>query len=250
MSEGLVLISGRTAEFELTPRRLLRILLTVLAFIFVMHGLALITVHVLGFHVARGFVPVFHMDAERNVPTFAAGLLLLACSIISGVMAVLEGNGRHRRAWTLVAFAFLFISADEVFQLHETFGQYLYAEFTDAGLPLFAWIVPYGIGVAVFGAVLLRWFFELEGRFQRSLFFAAALFLTGALGFEWLGSNHYETQDIDRPDFRTLIGDMLATFEETLEFVGASLFLYTMLSRLGGIRFGLMGALPGSAHLH
>ncbi|MBU3922576.1 MAG: hypothetical protein KJ961_18425, partial [Alphaproteobacteria bacterium] len=66
-----------TPRFVLTAARFQLGLALVLVFVFFMHGLAMIVAHGLGYPVAKGFVPLFHIDFEHNLPTLVALLLLL-----------------------------------------------------------------------------------------------------------------------------------------------------------------------------
>lgn len=226
----------------LTPPRLIQLLGILLAFLFFMHGLTLLVAHGLGFPVAMGFVPLFHVDFENNIPTFVAFVLLLCCGLVSAWSSALEGaRPRHRRAWAFLALLFMLLAADEAFSFHEQLGIFLYARFSHLDLPMYAWVVPYGLIVLLLGLFLLRWFFELERGVQLSLFAAGAIFLAGAIGLELIASGHYEALPAEREAYRTLTGDLLSTVEEACEFVGASWFLYTVLQRLGGISFRALG---------
>ena len=232
----------------LTPPKLVRILGVVLAFLFFMHALTLVVAHGFGFPVARGFVPLFHVDHEHNIPTFVAFVLLICCGLVSAWSSALETRRlRHRRAWAMLAVLFLALAADEAFGFHEQLGVVLFAEFGKFGLPMYAWVVPYGLAVFVLGLFFLRWFFELESGVRLSLALAGSVFLFGAIGIELLASGHYESLPVNRPDFRTLQGDLLSTFEEACEFAGASLFLHTVLTRLGGISFRALGETQAGA---
>ena len=226
----------------LTPPKMAQVLSVVLAVLFFMHGLALLVAHGLGFPVALGFVPLFHVDFENNIPTFVAFVLLICCGLVSAWSSALEAaRPRHRRAWAFIALIFLLLAADEALSFHEQLGTFLYARFSQLDLPMYAWVAPYGIVVVLLGIFLLRWFLELERGVQLSLFAAGAVFLGGAIGLELVASAHYESLPVEREAYRTLTGDLLSTVEEACEFAGASWFLHTLLKRLGGISFRALG---------
>jgi len=231
-------LPGAPSRLVLTPERLARALVLLFAGLFSLNALALVVAHGFGYPIAKGFVPLFHVDYESNLPTFAAFLLLISCSLTSGWMSALEtGRPRHRRAWAFISVLFLLLAADEAFSFHEQVSSYLTIEFSGLGLPLYAWVVPYGIAVTVLGAFLLRWFLELEVSLRRTLMVAGTVFLSGALGLELVSSYYYESLPPDRDVFRTLTGDLLATLEEDCEFAGLSIFLHALVTRLGGISF-------------
>lgn len=220
----------------LTPPRLARILMIALTAVFVMHSLTLIVAHGLGYPVALGFVPLFHVDVEHNVPTFLAFVLWISSALASAWMAAREpARSRQRRAWILLSLLLFAVAADEVLHIHEQVGENLFAEFGHLGVPMYAWVIPYGAGVLLVGAFFLRWFLELEPSLRRLLFLSGTIFLFGAIGLELVASYHYEHLPADREVYRTLAGDMLSTVEEACEFVGVSLYLYALVRHLGGI---------------
>jgi hypothetical protein len=231
-------LPGAPLRLVLTPERLARALVFLFVGLFSMNALVLVVAHGLGHPLAKGFVPLFHVDYESNLPTFAAFLLLISCTLTAAWTSALEtGRPRHRRAWTFISVLFLFLAADEAFSFHEQVSTYLNQEFSSLGLPLYAWVVPYGLAVAGLGTFLLRWFLELDRSLQRTLMLAGSIFLSGALGLELVSSNYYESLSPDREVFRTLTGDLLATLEEACEFAGLSIFLHALVTRLGGISF-------------
>ena len=205
----------------LTPARLTRLLAAMLGFVFGMHALAMVVAHGFGYPVALGFVPLFHIDFEDNVPTFAAFMLLIACALVCAWSSALEtSRPRHMRAWALIAVLFLGLAADEAFGFHEQLDAALHVWFSEVDLPLFAWILPYGFTVGLIGLFLLRWFLELERPLQVRLFAAGALFLSGAIGLELVSGGYYQSLPADRETFRTLTVDLLSTAEEACEFAG------------------------------
>jgi hypothetical protein len=226
----------------LTPARLARLLTLLLVAVFSMHGLALFVAHGLGYPVALGFVPLFNVDFENNVPTFVAfGLLLCSALTCAWTSALESARPRHRRTWAILSLVFLFLAADEALSLHEQLGDFMHARFDGLGLPLFAWVLPYGLAVLLAGAYLLRWFLELERPLQVSLLVSGGIFLFGAIGLEFVASGLYTSLPEDREVYRTLSIDLLATVEEACEFIGVSLFLHTMVKRLGGVSFRALG---------
>lgn len=226
----------------LNPPKLARILGTLLVAVFFMHGLALIVSHGLGYPVALGFVPLFHVDFENNVPTLVAVGLLVSSALTCAWASVLEtARPRHRGTWALLALLFLFLAADEALSLHEQLNAVTKAQFSEYDLPLFAWIIPYSIAVLLIGAYLLRWFLELDRHLQVSLLLSGGIFLMGAIGLEYIASGLYESLPEDREVYRTLSIDLLATVEEACEFIGVSLFLHTMVKRLGAVRLRALG---------
>lgn len=210
-------------------------LLGLFAVLLTMHSAALFVAYGLGYDVAMGFVPAFHMDWERNVPTYASTILLLSC----GILAVLQprlraADARSALAWNAIAVAFVLLSADEAFRLHELVSDLVKSSLTSDWVPMFAWVVPYGLALLILTGIFLPWFARLDRSSQVRFALAAALYIGGALGMELVSSFYFESLDPDREKFRTLTGGLLGTVEESLELIGVSVFLHALVRRLGG----------------
>jgi hypothetical protein len=146
--------------------------------------------------------------------------------------ALLYLNGRRERKgrWTVLALAFLLVSADEVAGLHEKYVVQLRAVFGVEGpSPLhFAWVVPGAAFVAIVAAVAFPLLRALPATTRRRCVVAALCYVGGALGLEvltgWLVSSP-GTLDL-------LAHDALMTIEETLELVGSALFVHALARHL------------------
>lgn len=155
---------------------------------------------------------LFDMDAEANVTTWWSAMLLAAVGVAAIIVAASHGRGsRQLWAWAIVGLGFLFLSMDEVAQIHEEVGQafdssnegrywpILYAQFLLAG----AW--------AIWQA--LR---PLERR-MRALGWGSLLVLFAGVAAE-LASN---SEDV-RGRFEVVI-------EENTEYLGAGLLTIVFL---------------------
>ena len=232
-------VSGQSRPrlLELTAARLRVWLVMIGAALLGMHGLAMFVAHGLGYDVAMGFVPTFHFDWEGNVPTFASTLLLLFCGILASLTPSLSRADKPQTlAWRGIGAIFVLLAADEAFQIHEPLGAAVKSAMQADWMPYFAWVVPYGAVLVLLAVIYLPWFLRLGLDTQIRVSLAAILFIGGALGMEILSSGYFENLDPDREKFRTLTGDLLATVEESMELLGAGLFLHTLLRRIGGIR--------------
>src|SRR5690348_9847197 len=68
-----------------------------------------------------GALPLLSLSYEQNIPTWYTSALLLACSLL---LAVISAGARAKNDpftnhWRGLAVAFLYISLDEVAELHE-----------------------------------------------------------------------------------------------------------------------------------
>jgi len=182
----------------------------------------------LGFEFALGVVPFFDFDAEKNAPSlFSSGLFFIAgvfCSVLwrtSDSQAV--GN-----PWLVLSCVCCFLAFDEYAEVHEKLIDPMRSAFGTTGFFYFPWIIPYAAGVGVL-ALLLIPFWRRIGRKPVGWFaFSAAVYLSGAIGFEMIGGKYLESLG----DVKTLTYALIVTVEETLEMLGLIMLVYALLNHL------------------
>ena len=172
-------------------------------------------------------VLIFNINRESSIPTWYATMLLIAASLLLGLIARVKRRDGERYAghWTGLALIFLYLSIDEAAAIHEKFTIPLQETFNTAGPLYFAWILV-GIPFAgIVGLLYLRFLIHLPSK-TRNLFLLAALFYIGAaLGIEAIGADRW-FQD----DGTSLIYSAIGTVEEFFEMVGVIVFLYALLT--------------------
>src|SRR5262245_53620487 len=108
-------------QITLSLPTLKRILFMLMGFV-VSAGLAAeVALSVFGLRKDEGWVPIFSLSYEQNVPTWYSSALLLVCSMLLALCATYarkKGAG-YVRHWWLLAIAFLYISVDETVSIHE-----------------------------------------------------------------------------------------------------------------------------------
>jgi hypothetical protein len=173
---------------------------------------------------ATGFVTLFHLDNEFNVPAIVSvwGLLLAALLLVlvAGCLRRLELADARRWWWLGVAFAY--ISLDEGARIHER-ANVLVSDLAITEGPLrFGWVL---FGIAVVAAlvpVYLPAVWRLQPRVRWLMLAAATIYVAGALGMEMIGAMlYYRGTD----DVRYLTAVVL---EEGGELTGIGLFLVAL----------------------
>lgn len=207
---------------HLAPRVLLRISLIVI--------LALVLIDLL-----RGLADptdfgelyrIFSLDSERSIGTLYAVLQLAACA----TGALLTGWLLRRRRlpwsthWTAMGVLLGIAMLDEKVSLHELGGDELADTLDTTGPLYFAWVAPATVVVLVLGIVFLRFVLALPATIRTLAIAAAAVYVTGALGFESLGGWVIDTEG--GSDTRSYV--LLYVIEETLELVGVALLGYAI----------------------
>lgn len=178
-----------------------------------------------------GFVPLFRLNAERNVPTLFEALLMLGASMLLGVIAA-WAKDRHDRdtaAWGLLSLGFLAMAVDELWSIHETLNrpmrEWLGGE--NLGLLHFAWVLPALCLMAMLGVVFAGFLSRLPSPFARRFMLAGAVFVGGAVGVEMIGGVVYEAFGPN------LIYEVATTCEEAMEMAGIILFIDALLDYIG-----------------
>jgi hypothetical protein len=139
-----------------------------------------------------------------------------------------QGDARARRPWAALSAIFLFLAIDEFASLHEmltTPTKHLLSG--TSGFFHFAWIIPYGIACLIIGVAFLRFFINLPPSIRMGFFLSGTVYLSGAVGFEMLGSAFVDARGGDNAIYA-----LIYSTEELLEMLGASVFIFTLLKGL------------------
>lgn len=213
---------------ELDARKTARVLALVVAGLTAVHVFGQFSVLYLGDPHLFGFVPLFNLSEEWNVPALYSSAALLYCSALLALIASarrtsLEGDAHQ---WRGLALIFCFLAVDEAFLIHERLMPLLRSEVKVSGLLYNAWIIPYGILVGLFVTAYAGFIRRLPAATRRLFLLAGAMYVTGAVGFEAV-----EGLYIWRAGGRLFAA--LETCEEFLEMAGVVVFIYALMSYLG-----------------
>lgn len=175
-----------------------------------------------------GFVPLFDVDHEKNIPTFFSVVLLLIAALLLAVITRLKQNqsAPHASKWAILTAGFMLMAFDEAFQAHENLVAPVKALLGNGNLGIFyfAWVIP-GIAVVVtLGIFFLRFLLYLPASTRIRFIVAGLLYVGGAIGFELIGGRYAELHSE-----LTLTYNMIATVEESLEMTGVIVFIWALL---------------------
>jgi hypothetical protein len=167
------------------------------------------------------------VDCEHNLSTWFSSSLLLLCSILLAVItsAKKKYGEPHLLYWGILSLIFALMSVSEALPISELLTGPLRDWLSTGGLFYFAWVIPGGIFVAVFGLVYLRFIFVgLDSKFRWLFVSAGLLYVSGGLGLEMIGGLQDELYGRSNLTYAALV-----TLEEFLEMLGAILFLYALM---------------------
>ena len=115
------------------------------------------------------------------------------------------------------------LSLDEIASIHERTSVPIRNALDLSGAFYFAWVVPAAILLLVFAILYLRFVLALPRRSRWLFVVAGAIFVSGALGVEMIGSAYASAHG--RND---LVYALIASGEEVLEMIGLATFIYAL----------------------
>ena len=209
------------------------------AFVVLALGIAAYAVQVATDHNnVLGFLRLFDVGSEQSIPTYVSTVYLLLASALLFLLyrGERQTDTGHHRYWLFLSFLFLFLSMDESISIHENFGRvygFLVArELIPPMMNSHEWL-PFGILFVIAIAVIVIPFLRrLPVDTAKYMLIAAVVFLSGAIGFEFLGALMLEFEIVDsKLDWLYLLRRII---EEGLEMFGVVIFnwaLYRELTR-------------------
>lgn len=214
-------------EIIFRPNATARVLLIAVAGLTLMHTLALIAYFQIDDPMVFRFTQWFDLDIEYNLPSWYSALAIFASALLFLVIAVSRESRLDyvKLCWFGLGLIFLFLSADEAFQLHEALGDKVETQVVATGLFYFPWVIPYLSLLVLLAAFYVRFLFLLPRKTAKRLVLAAALFLTGAVVFDMLGGREAELNGYD-----SITYCVLYTIEEVLEMLGILVLIHTLLA--------------------
>jgi hypothetical protein len=172
---------------------------------------------------------LFNLERESSFATWFSAILLAMCGVLSLVCWSRDKEGDTGRYWRILGLALWVLSADEAVSLHEraSLGIRLSGPLT------FAWVIPATVAVAAVGSWFLFGFFPRLSRSLRvGLFVAAAVFVTGALGVEFVEGAVASGWLFGFFGEDSLAYQLTAVVQESLEMIGSVLFVSTLVNFL------------------
>lgn len=211
----------------LAPRRTTRILAVVVLSLTAASLAGQFSKYFLGHSRLYGFVPLFDLKLENNVPTWYAASTFLFCSALLWVIASAKREQRDRYVfhWRVLSMIFLYLSADEAASLHERLGAAVERLLNPEGFLYYAWVIPYALFVIILAVMYRRFLADLPAETQRLFLIAGALYVGGAIGVESISGRHHQLYGSESFTYALLV-----TAEEFLEMMGVLVFVYALMS--------------------
>jgi len=215
-------------KFNIKLNDFIKVQFGLVSLILLLGLLSYIFTYLNGFGSLLGHLSSLDVGAERSIPTYFSVINLLFASILLYALFRHEKINMQKGTnyWLFLSILFLILSIDESVGIHEKFGRlYNYLAHNNIIPDIFethGWLA-FGIPfVVIFGLGMIP-FLKLLPRATRYYFiFAGAVFVIGAVGFEYLGSVMLSTGFVEsKTDFIYL---MRRIFEEGFEMYGIAIF--------------------------
>lgn len=176
----------------------------------------------------REIALLFKLSAEQTIPAYFSAILLLA----AGVLLLTIGGATRQQGrpfachWAVLGVIFAYLSVDEAVGIHElamapmqrVLGSHA------VGFLYYAWVLPAAGLLCILGLVYLRFLLHLPSTVRNRVIGAAVLFVGGAVGVEMVGGYLASTVSTSSVQYA-----LSALIEETMEMLGAVLFIYALL---------------------
>lgn len=222
-------MSAEKVEISLDASVLLRVLGVLVVLLLIASIAGQVATLAFGHDHVKGFVPLFNVDAERNVPTFFSVLLLITAAFLLAVTASIEARKtRPYWQWALLSSGFLLMGFDEAFSFHERLIDPMKQVLGggDLGVFSYAWVVPGLVLVLLLLLVFFRFVMQLPTPTRRRFIVAGALYIGGAIGMEMIGGWVREVHGFYSWQYSTSV-----TIEEGMEMAGLITFISALLWR-------------------
>jgi len=176
-----------------------------------------------GLDINNDFWQLFNTAGEANITAWFSSVLLLIVGALLLLIARVKTHSADAfaRHWNIMAWIFFFLSMDEIAGLHEELIMPLRNATGASGIFYFSWVIVAIPLVLLFVIFYLRFLFNLPRKIAIQFVASGAIFIVGAMGFEMIGGIFHG---------QFLIYRALTAIEETLENLGAGLFIISLLT--------------------
>jgi hypothetical protein len=208
---------------SLKSKQIITSMTCIIALLSCMHIAQLCTYFYIGDPDVFDFIEAVDFDYEANLPSLYSSLAILLCATLLWLIWLYKKSEKlpFRHHWLGLAMIFTFLGADEAIAIHEELGDFIesLALFEAKGVLYFAWVVPYGLLLAIFAASYLKFVLALPKETMVQFILAGSIFITGAIGIEIISAT-----EADMNGTETIKYSVLYTLEELCEMLGIVLF--------------------------
>jgi hypothetical protein len=214
--------------FDTTQKKATSILLKIVGFLLVAGLISVYLKFIKGLQHGLGFVPLFNLDGEYNIPAFYSAFAIWICAALLWYIFHYEKPMGNKQAiyWKALSCIFVFLGFDELSGIHENFGRLapLIWQYVPELKISRKWVIPFSPFLLAFAIYFIRFYLRLSRKTKIQFSVAAIVYLSGAIGIEILGAWYSNTRNL--PD---LYRALFSVIEEGMEMVGIVIFIRALL---------------------
>ncbi len=165
----------------------------------------------------------FNLDDERSLPSLFTVFEWSSIVVLFLVISI-NTEGKKSYYWWGFVLLFSFLTFDEFASIHEPMAGYFRKTLNTSGLLYFAWVIPYAIGLIAILLIYSKFLLSLNRKILILFILSGAIFVSGAVLMELFEGNYVESHG-----FSDIYYLVFVPIEETVEMIGLSLFIYTLL---------------------
>jgi len=220
-------------ETRVSPLRIALFLVAIAALLLIAHLAAEAVRTTVGADLPDRATGMWNLDEENNVPTWFASMVLALVGFGFAFVGLMKYQQRERHWWQWFAIALipLFLSLDDMAQLHEALSDPLSDEYGFGGLLRWAWIVVAIPVVLILTVLFLPFLTRLPRRTAALLLLGAGVTFSGGVILEM-----FEGWRVDASGQGGLLLFSMVTVQEMTEMLGSIIALYAVIDYAAGYR--------------
>lgn len=221
---------------SLSPKRVLKALLTVIFVLSALSFVGQLLQHFAGNFTGRDFyINITNVDREQTVPTLFSTVQIAASA---GIVALIAWSERRSasatwKKWVALSVVMVYLTGDESLSLHERLNDPFRDALDATGSLYYAWVIPGAVAAVVVASYFLPFVLSLPSKVRSLMLLSGAMYVAGAIGFELLGTAvrvnaagfPFDNSTIN-PPFAYV---PLAAAEEGLEMTAIAVFIFACL---------------------
>jgi hypothetical protein len=174
-------------------------------------------------------IALLDVDAELSLPSIYSVFLLFIDTLLLALITMMKRKEKSAflAGWIVLTLGFLFLTFDEGATIHEKLMTPVRNSLGD-DLPsyfYFTWVIPALAAIVLLAVLFFSFLKNLPSRARVGFLVSASIYLGGAIGMELVGGTYVSQNGMENFNF-----NLLATLEESLEMLGASMFVRTLLT--------------------
>ena len=213
-----------------SSQKIVRILFSIILFLTFADILGQISKYFWSHERLLGFVKLFDLNLEGNIPSWYSSCALLLCAYLLANIAYLKKGFSYVSHWKSLSFILIYLSIDEFAELHERLNYIMRLLLHSSKALNVLWVIPASIFVITVLFTYLKFIGHLPNKIKLLFITAGAMYVGGAVGLELL-----ENYLLGNSGIQTFLYQMVVTAEEFFEMFGIVIFIYALLSYIESI---------------